>query len=252
MPLTLINHPDTLAYCPYCKTRTSNSVTEYDELVFSKRDHRRIFYKLICRTCDNFYFLYEDIKQKHLLKDTSIPSVNKTLNSQWGVDNQRIIYPQQIHTTQIPAPSKYMPEDVKKKYEEAANVFEISPRSAAALIRLTLELLLKRYLVNDGRKHSLNEMIGMLSANTPSLVMEFMDLIRDKGNSEVHPELEKLEHEWGDITREPDKDEILYLFKYINIICGLIGLSDKANEDFESLPEEKRLTITKRNKKYQE
>ncbi|QLL77156.1 DUF4145 domain-containing protein [Limosilactobacillus reuteri] len=144
-----------------------------------------------------------------------------------------------------------MPEDVKKMYKEAANVFEISPRSSAALIRLTLELLLKRYLVNDGRKHTLNEMIGMLSTNAPSLVMEFMDLIRDKGNSEVHPELEKLEHEWGDITREPDKDEILYLFKYINIICELIGLSNKANEDFESLPEQKRLNITKRNKKYQ-
>ncbi|ECQ5639008.1 DUF4145 domain-containing protein [Campylobacter jejuni] len=53
-------------------------------------------------------------------------------------------------------------------YKEAANVFEISPRSSAALIRLTLELLLKRYLVNDGRKHTLNEMIGMLSPNTPS------------------------------------------------------------------------------------
>lgn len=84
------------------------------------------------------------------------------------MDNQRIIYPQQICTTQVPTPSKYMPEDVKKMYKEAANVFEISPRSSAALIRLTLELLLKRYLVNDGRKHTLNEMIGMLSPNTPS------------------------------------------------------------------------------------
>lgn len=249
--MNIRNYPDTIYYCPYCKTKTSNAVIEYDELVFSERNYRRIFYKLICRTCDDSYFLYEDIKQKHLLKNTSIPSVNKILNSQWGVDNQRIIYPQQVHATQVPAPSKHMPEDVKKMYEEAANVFEISPRSAAALIRLTLELLLKRYLVNDGRKHSLNEMIGMLSTNAPSLVMEFMDLIRDKGNSEVHPELEKLEHEWGDITREPDKDEILYLFKYINIICELIGLSDKANKDFESLPEQKRLNITKRNKKYQ-
>ena len=39
--------------------------------------------------------------------------------------------------------------------------------------------------------------------------------------------------------------------KLINIICELIGLSDKANKDFESLPEQKRLNITKRNKKYQ-
>ena len=248
--MNLQQHSDTIYHCPYCKTKTSNTVTEYDELIFHKRDYRRTFYKLICRTCGNSYFLYEDIKQKHLLKNTSIPSVNKDLYSQWGVDNQIIIYPQQVQTTQVPAPSKYMPDDVKKMYDEAANVFELSPRSSAALIRLTLELLLKKYLVNDGKKHSLNEMIGMLSANTPSLVMEFMDLIRDKGNSEVHPELQKLEHEWGDITREPDKDEILYLFKYINIICGFIGLSDKANEDFESLPEQKRLHITKRNNKY--
>ncbi|ECQ5639009.1 hypothetical protein FZL45_08430 [Campylobacter jejuni] len=79
-----------------------------------------------------------------------------------------------------------------------------------------------------------------------------MDLIRDKGNSEVHPELEKLEHEWGDITREPDKDEILYLFKYINFVCGLVGLRNKANKDFESLPEQKRKDITKRNQKHKD
>ena len=69
---------------------------------------------------------------------------------------------------------------------------------------------------------------------------EFMDLIREKGNGEVHPELDKIEleklrHKWGDITREPDKDEILYLFKYINFICELLGLRDKADKDFESM-----------------
>ena len=138
------NYPDAIYCCPYCKTKTSNSVIEFDEINKPKKFSKRVFYKLICMTCNNSYFLYEDIKQKHLLKDKDIPSVNKVLNSQWGVDNQRIIYPQQIYTTQVPAPSKYMPEDVKKMYKEAANVFEISPRSSAALIRLTLELLLKK------------------------------------------------------------------------------------------------------------
>lgn len=254
--ISFMKHSNTMYFCPYCKTKTSNYVTEFarskkaDE--YSYDASIRTFYSLECMTCNNSYFICEDTRQKQLLKTNNISSVSKELSIQWGVESQKVIFPQQPNTTEIPSPSKYMPDDVRNMYEEAANVFSISLRSSAALIRLTLELLLKKYLVNDGEKHSLNEMIGMLSTDTPSLVTEFMDLIRNEGNVEVHPELEKLEHKWGDITREPDKDEIVYLFKYINTICNLIGLIDKANTEFESLPEKKKKSITRRNQKYQE
>lgn len=250
------NHPYTIYPCPYCKTKTSNSVVEFASSDIDGSNSNKVFYMLNCLTCSNSYIIYETTKQKFLLKNSSLFSVNKELSPQWGIAEQKIIYPQKINSMQIPAPSKYMPKDVKSMYNEAASVFDISPRSSAALIRLTLELLLKKYLVNDGKKHPLNEMIGMLSPHAPSLVTEFMDLIRDKGNGEVHPELnkielEKLRHKWGDITRKPDKDEIIYLFKYINFICELLGLRDKADKDFESIPEDKRKNIARRNQKFQ-
>ena len=125
-----------------------------------------------------------------------------------------------------------------------------SPRSSAALIRLTLETLLKKHLVNDGKKHSLNEMIGMSNTHQPAIVTEFMDMIRKSGNEEVHPNYEKLEHEWGNITKDTNKDEVLYLFKYINSICDLLGVWNKLDNDYEALPSSQKKAIQNRNKKY--
>lgn len=262
--VSTIKHQSIIYICPYCGMKTSNYVVEFassdilpeSKLISDPNTSLIIFYMLTCMTCNNSYIVYEKVMQKYLLKNKNISSIYKGLDSQWGVAEQKIVYPQQVNSMQVPAPSKYMPEDVQSMYNEAASVFDISPRSSAALIRLALELLLKKYLVNDGKKHPLSEMIGMLSPHAPSLVTEFMDLIREKGNGEVHPELDKIEleklrHKWGDITREPDKDEILYLFKYINFICELLGLRDKADKDFESIPKDKRNNIARRNQKFQ-
>lgn len=252
--ISFMKYSNTMYFCPYCKTKTSNYVTEFarskkaDE--YSYDASIRTFYSLECMTCNNSYFICEDTRQKQLLKTNNISSVSKELSTQWGVESQKVIFPQQSNTTEIPSPSKYMPDDVRNMYEEAASVFSLSPRSSAALIRLTLETLLKKHLVNDGKEYSLNIMIGMSNSQQPELVTEFMDMIRKSGNEEVHPKYEQLEHEWGDITKDTNKEEVLYLFNYINSICDLLGVANKMQSDYDALPDSQKQAIKNRNDKY--
>lgn len=244
--------PEILYYCPYCKTKTSNAVTQIASMKFGHNMsdlYFKNFYMLDCHTCGQHSILVE--KEKLSNEDiTGIQSVNKSRRETNTILSQKFIYPVNNKSSQIPSASSNMPHDVKKIYNEAASVFEISPRSSAALIRLTLETLLKKHIVNDGKEHTLNIMIGMSNTKQPELVTEFMDMIRKAGNEEVHPEYEKLEHEWGDITKDTDKNQVLYMFKYINSICDLLGVVNKMQSDYDSLPADQKEKIQKRNEKY--
>lgn len=247
-----ISHlPETIYFCPYCKTRTSNVVTEIASTKFGynlQNLYFETFYILDCNTCSKHSILME--REKPSNEDiATIPSINKSKKSK-NVVLQKFVYPIDTTSKLVPPASDSMPEDVRSMYNEAASVFELSPRSSAALIRLTLETLLKKHLVNDGKEHSLNNMIGMSNMEQPELVTEFMDMIRKEGNEEVHPEYEKLEHEWGDITKDTNKDEVLYMFKYINSICDLLGIVNKMQRDYDALPDSQKQAIQQRNEKF--
>lgn len=247
------NLPETIYYCPYCETKTSNAVTKFANMSFGndvESLYFKEFYILDCNTCGQHSILVEKIKPSNqTTNNTKIKSIDKT-STDFTVLSQKFIYPILNRSQRVPKASNSMPEDVKDIYNEAASVFELSPRSAAALIRLTLETLLKKHLVNDGKTHSLNSMIGMSNMKQPELVTEFMDMIRKAGNEEVHPEYEKLEHEWGDITKDTNKDQVLYMFKYINSICDLLGVVNKMQSDYDALPESQKQAIQQRNEKY--
>ena len=200
-----------------------------------------------CNTCGKHSILVEKEIPSHN-KNTRLQSIDKQNNN--VILSQKFIYPVDNTISLVPPASNSMPEDVRSMYNEAASVFELSPRSSAALIRLTLETLLKKHLINDEKKHNLNTMIGMSNMEQPELVTEFMDMIRKEGNEEVHPEYEKLEHEWGNITKDTNKDQVLYMLKYINSICDLLGLVTKMHNDYKALPESQKQAIHKRNTKY--
>lgn len=147
--------PENLHYCPYCKTITSNAVTKIACMKFGhsmESLYFKNFYMLDCNTCGKHSILVEKVKMSN--KDTTnILSINKKDRKGEVVLSQKFIYPVNNTSPKIPSASDSMPEDVKSLYNEAASVFELSPRSSAALVRLSLETLLKKHLVNDGKKH---------------------------------------------------------------------------------------------------
>lgn len=120
-----------------------------------------------------------------------------------------------------------MPKDVKEIYDEAAAVYDISPRSSAALLRLGLEILLP-YLGAD--KAKITTMIQQLVEERKAIgrVQKVMDALRVIGNDAVHPGL-------IDLEGRDDKEVSLALFKITNYIVAETLGSDDMIEDLYSL-----------------
>jgi len=127
----------------------------------------------------------------------------------------------------IEKPHELMPKEVKEIYDEAAAVYDISPRSSAALLRLGLEILLP-YLGAD--KAKINTMIQQLVEERKAIgrVQKAMDALRVIGNDAVHPGV-------IDLEGRDDKEVSLALFKITNYIVAETLGSDDMIEDLYSL-----------------
>ena len=147
---------------------------------------------------------------------------------------QIMVYPL---TGNIEIANSDLPEDIQNDYNEAKNIVNISPRGAAALLRLAIQKLCK-HLGEKGE--NINEDIkNLVKKGLPQTMQQALDSVRVIGNSAVHP---------GTIDLN-DKIEIAYaLFGFINIICEvLITQPKKIKEYYENnIPEGIRKNIEKR------
>jgi len=136
-----------------------------------------------------------------------------------------------------PPPNLEMPEAVKKLYIEASDIVEQSPRGAAALLRLSIQVLCKE-LGEEGK--DINKDIGSLvSKGLPKIVQESLDVVRVTGNEAVHP---------GQIDTD-DPETAQSLFKLVNIIVEyMIAMPKQVSGLFSGLPAEKLKGIADRDK----
>lgn len=144
-----------------------------------------------------------------------------------------IVHPK---VTTAPFHHEDMPDNVARTYEEARQVFEISPTASCALLRLALEKL----TVSLGyTKGSLDNRIGMMvSAGLSTNVQEALDVVRVIGNHAVHP---------GQIDLEDDRETAGALFELLNyIVERLITEPAKIGKLFDALPEKARKAISSR------
>lgn len=137
-----------------------------------------------------------------------------------------------------PFPNSEMPENVKIIYLEAALIYSKSPRGAAALLRLGVQLLCKEL----GQKgENINDDIKQLVIKgLPELVQQSLDIVRLTGNDAVHP---------GQIDTD-DSEVVIQLFNLTNVIVEyMIALPNKVSGIYGSLPANSIKTIEKRDKK---
>lgn len=138
----------------------------------------------------------------------------------------------------VPIPNDDLNSDIKKDYDEAAEIVEKSPKAAAALLRLAIQKLCQQLGENgENINHDIGELV---KKGLPSQVQKALDIVRVIGNESVHP---------GQINLEDNKETAYKLFELINIIAYTMITQPKEIDNlYNTLPQEKLDGITERDR----
>ena len=136
-------------------------------------------------------------------------------------------------------PNQDLPPNVFAVVDEARGIIDLSPKGAAALLRLAIQMLAV-HLGQPGK--NLNADIATLvSQGLNPIVQKSLDVVRVIGNESVHP---------GEIDLNDDKDTALRLFDLVNVIAEQMITQPKMIEElYDKLPESKKKAIEERDSK---
>lgn len=146
----------------------------------------------------------------------------------------RMVHPQ---VTTAPRPNPDLPPAIVADYEEAAEIAQRSPRSAAALLRLCVQKLCIEF-GEPGK--NINDDIGNLVKKgvVRPMIQKAMDTVRIAGNESVHP---------GELNVGDDPDLVRALFEFVNLIAEeAITTPKKVEAMYAKTPEAKRQAVEKR------
>lgn len=129
-----------------------------------------------------------------------------------------------------------LPSDVLVDYNEAKDIVNISPRGAAALLRLALQKLCGH--LGEKGKNINDDIANLVKRGLPVQLQQALDSVRVIGNHAVHP---------GQIDLNDNPDTAFALFSFVNIICDyFITQPKKIAEVFGNLPDKDKQNIAKR------
>ena len=149
---------------------------------------------------------------------------------------EKIVFPQ---TSLVEPANPDLPEDIIHDYNEAASVINLSPRSAAALLRLAIQKLCK--VLGEPGKDINNDIKSLVQKGLPSKVQEALDSVRVIGNEAVHP---------GELDIKDNREIANKLFRLVNFITSKLITEPREIDDlYKSLPENKLEGIKNRDKK---
>lgn len=171
----------------------------------------------------------------NVLSDTAIAQCKLCSNfSLWVFEN--MVYPLSGNVEMV---NPDLPDNIKDDYNEAKNIVNISPRGAAALLRLAIQKLCIH--LGEKGKNINDDIASLVKKGLPQAMQQALDSVRVIGNNAVHP---------GTIDLN-DKIEIAHaLFGFVNVICEvLISQPNKIKEFYEkNIPVGAKNGIEKRDK----
>lgn len=147
--------------------------------------------------------------------------------------NKNIIFPRK---TSVETVNSDAPEEVKTLYNEAALILEDSPRAAAALLRLALQILLGEI---GGKGKNINDDIAtIVKTGVDEQIQRALDVLRVFGNSGAHP---------GQIQLKENSELVKKMFNLLNyVMTKMISQRNEINNLFDSLPETVKEQISNR------
>jgi len=200
-------------------------------------DHFETYTLLECSSCHKPNILQSIID---LDKDIYDLDFDPKTGDELYIPIEKIIYP--TPHSELPAVNEDLTDEIKKDYKEAANIFDLSPRGACALLRLIIQKIC--VLVGEKGK-KIDDDIGSLvqKHKIDTDTQQAMDSVRVIGNMAVHP---------GEMNPEDDIETAKKLFILVNDISDdLISKPKRAKEIFNKLPETKKNAINNRDSKGQ-
>lgn len=156
------------------------------------------------------------------------------LKSYWY--NGKMIIP-----CEAPVPPAHvdLPASCIAEYTEARSIVALSPRAAAALLRLALQKLMLE--LNEKGKNINDDIGSLVSKGLPIQVQQALDYCRVVGNHAVHP---------GEINLNDTPDIAHNLFQMMNFIVeDRIARPKQIANLYSQLPAEAREAIEKRDNK---
>jgi hypothetical protein len=151
--------------------------------------------------------------------------------------NGQMVWPR---TSTAPAPSADLPQELLRDYEEASAISQMSPRGAAALLRL----LIQKLCAHLGTKsQSIDKAIAELveGGQINKKIQQALDTVRVVGNQAVHP---------GTLDLRDDASTVLTLFNLVNyVVEKTITEPKEIDAIYNGLPQDKLKGIEDRDKK---
>ena len=138
-----------------------------------------------------------------------------------------------------PEPNPDLSKDVHRDYDEASTILVLSPRGAAALLRLCIQKLCKE--LNEPGDDLNADIAALVAKGLDTRIKKALDIVRVIGNNAVHP---------GQIDLKDDRQTALELFKLVNLIAdAMISQPKFIDQMYEGLPLGAREQIEKRDGK---
>lgn len=148
------------------------------------------------------------------------------------IKNQ-MVYPL---TGNVEMANQDLPTDILADYNEAKDIVNISPRGAAALLRLAIQKMCIH--LGEKGKNINDDVASLVKKGLPVQLQQALDSVRVIGNHAIHP---------GQIDLDDKPETALALFSFVNIICDFfITQPKKIAEVYGNLPQKDKDNIAKR------